>query len=574
MVDRVTKDVSYNIVYDGQGAQNISFRGLDYTATSFSEDLIPLYKTTLSNSNIFNIYNSTSTITSNGAARPSVFGVSSLGGDFEIKSSKPTEELEGELHTTIANDSVFNNLTIGTKQKSFYVQSNLTYLNRNSYKISDDFNYNSTQATNERVNSDKEYLGASIKLGYYLNDNDEVGFKYASSKSEYGNETNVYLTPFYTRVLTQDLNSFYGFYDHKNKDYSLKTRVYLDKYEDVWAIYDDNTFTSINGTPVLYDDKRTGFLTKLDLLNNGFSFVANYEQNQHISKNKYPDGEPKYVYETINGSVLYKKTYNNISVNSALTYKKYRPVKVDYDGHTFDYPQETGAKGDTLDAQVSLNYDFNDSTYYVSLTKTTKLPKMIEMYSFSDYQEPNPDLKPETSRNVEFGIKHSLKNGLISAAIYNYDIKDKIDSISIPDPRYKYYYNIDKATHRGFELRYSNLFYGKNFLNVEYAYSDAREENGDRLESIPENKLTISDEIYITRKLSTLIEVNYQSQMDDEDSNKIKAYSLVNIHGTYKIKNNISTTLSVKNLLDKNYEYKYGMPSLGRTVYASLNWKF
>lgn len=574
MVDRVTNDVSYNVQIDDKGSPNISFRGFEYKATSYSEDLIPFFRTTGQNSNIFNIYNSTDTITTNGAARPSTFGVTSIGGDFEIYTTTPKNSLEGELFTTVTKDRNFSNLVLGSKQDNFYIKTQLQYLNQNSFDVSGDFDLNTNQPSSKRVNSDKDYLGGNIKVGYFLNDKDEIAFKYGKSKSEFGYPIDVKdTTPDYTRMPTQDLESFYGYFNHIEKDYRLNFRAYLDKYQDVYSFYTDDNYNTYLFDPVLYDDERVGVLGKVELLNSGLSFVVNYEQNQHFTKNRYPGATPEYVYENFLGSVLYKNKIGDILFDSALTYKKYQPKKVDYDGHTFDF-NESGSKDDILDAQMTFSYENSNNTYYLNLTKTSKIPTMYEMFAFSTYQEPNPNLKPEISYNAEIGLKHYLKTGLITTSIYNYEIKDKIYELYRKVPtKYRYYYNLNKATHRGLEFRYSNLFYNKNFLTFSYAFSRACAEDGTTLDSIPKHKISISDKVTITPKLSTTFEYMYQSSMYDS-TDIIKAYSLVNLHTNYKINKDLTTTISLKNALDKNYEYQYGMPAEGRTFYASLNLKF
>ena len=574
MVDRVTNDVSYNVQIDDKGSPNISFRGFDYKATSYSEDLIPFFRTTGQNSNIFNIYNSTDTITTNGAARPSTFGVTSIGGDFEIYTTTPKNSLEGELFTTVTKDRNFSNLVLGSKQDNFYIKTQLQYLNQNSFDVSGNFDFNANQPSSKRVNSDKDYLGGNIKVGYFLNDKDEIAFKYGKSKSEFGYSVDaIDTTPDYTRMPTQDLESFYGYFNHIEKDYRLNFRAYLDKYQDVYSFYTDDNYNTYLFDPVLYDDERVGVLGKVELLNSGLSFVANYEQNQHFTKNRYPDATPEYVYENFLGSILYKNKIGDILFNSALTYKKYQPKKVDYDGQTFDY-NEGGSKDDILDAQMTFSYENSNSTYYLNLTKTSKIPTMYEMFAFSTYQEPNPNLKPEISYNAEIGLKHYLKTGLLTTSIYNYEIKDKIYELYRKVPtKYRYYYNLNKATHRGLEFRYSNLFYNKNFLTFSYAFSRAYAEDGTTLNFIPKHKISISDKVNISPKLSTTFEYMYQSSMYDS-TDIVKAYSLVNLHTNYKINKDLTTTISLKNALDKNYEYQYGMPAEGRTFYASLNLKF
>ena len=193
---------------------------------------------------------------------------------------------------------------------------------------------------------------------------------------------------------------------------------------------------------------------------------------------------------------------------------------------------------------------------------------MMEMFAFSDYIEPNPNLKAEKANNVELGFTHSSTIGFLTASIYNYDLEDKIQRIN------NKYINIKEATHRGFEVKYLNQ-YRKNLFNIAYSYSKTKDDNNKKLDLIPTHKFMISDKIDISRKLSAIIEASYQSKMyKNKEADLIKPYTLFNFHTTYKLKKNIKTVLSIKNIFDKNYEHDYGMPSPGREYFVSLNWKF
>lgn len=573
LVEKLSTNISFHEITDEFGAPTISFRGIDYRATNYSENLIPLYKTTTQNPLLINAIKNQSMIISNNARTPSTFGVTSLGSDLEIVNKNPKKKFEGNFKTTLSQYEIKNSLSLNTKQDNYYIKSDFVYFNRDKYKLSKDFENTSFQDSKTRINSDRENRAISLKSGYFLNDKDEIAIKYNNTKSTYGNEPQIHGDNYYdfTRVEFQDIESFYGYFDHKEADYNFYFRTYYDKFEDFWRIYKDHTYTTEKKTPVIYDDRRIGLLSKLELNkeNSLLSFVLNYEENKHITKREsWLPAKPKYKYQTVKSSILYKHHIEKLTIDTALTHKKYKPLDINYDGHNFTF-DESGSKDSLTDVQIAFNYKVNDKNeFYLSFARTSKIPTMKQMFAFSDYIEPNPNLKAEISRNIELGMNHYLKDGIVRISLYNYALKNKIEKVNDK------YVNINRAKHQGFELRYMTI-YKNHYLNADYAYSRAKDNTGLALDLIPRHKIVISDKIELNKKLDTTLEMIYESKkFEDEEKDQINSYTVFNTHASYKINKYLKTIVSIKNIFDKNYELDYGMPKEGRNYYVSINLDF
>mgnify|MGYP005989025061 CR=1 FL=1 len=573
--EKLKNDISYFLVNDNHNKNSISFRGIKSTATNVIEDLIPSFKTT--NGNIDFYYNHTMyDISSNMLITPSSLGVSSMGSDIELLTKKPKKSLEAQLSSSISQNDNEQKLYIGTKQKQYFLQLNTNRYDRDNYKISDDFKETTEQSSKTRNNSDKKQNSFELKAGLNLNDNDSISIKYKSTKSDFGVEPNIYdgsAWNAYSRVNEKNLKSIYGYYDHKNDDYEANIRIYFDNYKDRYDIYSDKTYNTLSFTSSLYDDTRLGLVAKSKFINeqDEISFVLKIQEDEHVWRRDGNSFTPNFKYRSLDGSIISQKVYNDFTIKSAVTYKDFRPVKVDYDGDT-SYTQDTsGTKNDTLDYQIGLDYLKDSNLWYISHSKTTRTPSMSEMFAFFSWNSINPDLKAESSQNIELGYKRFLNYGLYSLSLYNYNIKNKIVMVNNQAE------NLNKAKHQGMEFRYENRYFQKHNFRFSYNYTQAKDSSGKNLELIPQNKLIIEDKININRNYSSNIQYIYLSKRNDDTNSGVKnlsSHSLVNIYLNSKLSNQWEATIGVKNLLDKYYESAYGYASEGRNIYGLITWKF
>ena len=108
--ERLERDVSFSVVANINGEEALSFRGLDFKATEYVEDGIPLYR----NANGFMDTKFTMTnakLQLNDGSGTSSLGVSPMGGEVEIHSKNPAKAFESKLERDFYFIFEFDNTT-------------------------------------------------------------------------------------------------------------------------------------------------------------------------------------------------------------------------------------------------------------------------------------------------------------------------------------------------------------------------------------------------------------------------------------------------------------------------------
>jgi len=573
LTDKLEQDISFNKTSIGNGNEGISFRGLDFKATEYVEDGIPMYRSTggLIDTN-FNMTNENILI--NDGSGVSSTGVSAMGGEVEISSSVPTKELEVKLGTTLSTNDEFYYTTLGSAINDYYIQADASYYHRSNWELSDDFNPTITQRKGKRVNSDKEQKNFSLKVGTFINDNLHVAAKVSVSKADYGLEPNIEASSMnhwarYTRVDPKELSSYYLYLDYDYEDFKFSLRTYYDDYQDKYVIYDDISYTS-HGSVVTYDDSRLGtiFNTTRKKGSSKSSFIFLSERNEHI---RLGGGMLKATtkLDTFKSSLLHVEQLSDIfELEAALSYT----LMKEHEASGGSAAKKMDDK-DALDGQLKLSYTENKSSLYISGARKSRMPAMAEMFVF--FGPTNQNLKPERSWQYSAGYKYDIsKKTAINFDIYYYDIEDLIVDQGSG------FINQGDAKHYGAELRVNTKEFDKNYIRVSYTYAHTQDDNDDDLILVPNHKLIAQDTITITDKINAFLSYTYVSSQYSYNFpsyantlNKIDDYSLFDAQLSYTFKKELSARLGVKNITDENYEWQYGFPAEGRSFYLSLEWK-
>ncbi len=256
--------------------------------------------------------------------------------------------------------------------------------------------------------------------------------------------------------------------------------------------------------------------------------------------------------------VNWQKNINNIDINIGT-----RHIQHNKFGHHTIY--NTGI-GKYLDSGIKL------TTNYSTAFQAPTLFQLFNTY----YAKGNPDLKPETSKNIELGIQKQQDWGLIGVKVYKNKVKNVIaynisDDINIP-----HYFNTNKLSTKGIELSVNANVATYN-LNFSHNYNNSKENNS-ATQSIrrPKNTtdLTINKQY---GKFDSRVQVIRKSSSIDE--NKIlDGYILVNLSSHYNFNNKIKVSLNIKNAFDKNYitatDFNGAYNQLGRTIEMGLEYQF
>ncbi len=252
---------------------------------------------------------------------------------------------------------------------------------------------------------------------------------------------------------------------------------------------------------------------------------------------------------------------------------------------------------DSVDISTGIRYikhsNFDNKTIY-NLGATKYLNSGIKLTStygtafrvptLTELNGRNPDLKPETSKNIELGVEKQHAWGLSSIKVYKNNMKNRIayDGIWDDAPAINYF-NSGESDTKGIELSVNANINGYNTdFSHDYNKSEATN-NGETVKGQTSRRaknttsLTISKQygqfssrIQINKKSSTLDDTTFDGLGDLE----LKGYTLLNLSTNYTINNNANISLNVKNATDKVYTIVNGYNQLGRTVELGLEYKF
>jgi outer membrane cobalamin receptor len=306
----------------------------------------------------------------------------------------------------------------------------------------------------------------------------------------------------------------------------------------------------------------------------GETFIAKYDLNYRISNGMFLNAIADFTQAKGYGSDVGS---NKRQVSSLSVLFRHQFKKIEY---------ELGAR-----KEATSNYDspflFSAGLLYkinscYSLkwngSHNFRIPTFNDLYWS---EGGNPDLKPESSYQMEFGNMFTFKKITFSATAYAAKISDMIqwlpgtETLWLPQ-------NVNQVDTYGVEFLGSwNLKSGNHIFRIDatYAYTVSKDaETGYQLIYIPYHKAT-GNVAYHWRKLSA----NYQALLNGEvftrtDNNakyNLDGYMVSNIATDYTFggKDNFKLGFQVRNITNENYKVMVGRPFPGRNynIYLTLN---
>lgn len=231
--------------------------------------------------------------------------------------------------------------------------------------------------------------------------------------------------------------------------------------------------------------------------------------------------------------------------------------------HTkFDYSLYDNKTYNNTVYDLALNYKYSDTgSAFVSYGTDFRTPRTTELLTRGVF---NYDLKPQTGENFEVGLKDYIGETFISAAVFHKMIKDEIYTYTANgDHKVKNYDEDNKKI--GFEVLAERKFMEKLILTGSYSYLqseiDGGEDKGNKTPGVPENKFSIGAKYDFTEKLRSNLMLNYVGKSyaygDAENkSDKVEAYTTLDLNISYKINDSFDIYGGIKNLTNEEY-YEY-----------------
>ncbi|HNU87597.1 MAG TPA: TonB-dependent receptor [Ferruginibacter sp.] len=192
-----------------------------------------------------------------------------------------------------------------------------------------------------------------------------------------------------------------------------------------------------------------------------------------------------------------------------------------------------------------------------------KAPSLYQVYS--EYRNPDKELKPERSMSIEGGIQYYKDHVNLRAVYFSRNIQDNIIFYSAGAPTYaSYYINADKQKDRGLELE-ASVNFGKVDLTANYVNLDGKIETKSgtkdttyfNLYRRPRQTINLNLGIAITKNwyLNTGIQSisrRYESVYMSAPV-EMPAYYTWNLYSTYTISKNAKVFVDLKNITGEKY---------------------
>lgn len=537
-----------------------------------------------------------------------LYGANGMGGAIILTTAKPKKAFEGYFQTTAEMDSQFKyasispSFSLGSKTDKVYIKTTLQYKDVDHFRLSDKFVpvSGSIQGKGNRLFSDRSDIKSTTIIGTDYFDGLDIWATYVYVDSKRGvnspKTTSLYdITEWgYWIRNSISLNAKY-----EKNNLLIEALAYYDKYDNLFNEYASLTHLEFKRPYSVskYDEYIAGLTLKGEynfLKNHYIRGSFSFREDDHMD---YYDGyDNLYVKEDkISLALEYSiKLIDKLTISASGGFDSL--ISRDYKSRNDEFAQIIGVSEYQvtpkdrwlLAAQAGIFYEFiENNELRLTYARRNQFPTMNDRYStrFSE-SLPNPNLKPEVADHVELGYKGTLFNMLyVDTALYYSYVSDKMATIYVPDPFIPYksvefLTNIDTVSLYGYELAlvllpcdYVELGYNMS-VNEYYVHNSVT--GYDKLTYSPE--LTINSYIKIIPceyfTITPLVEYVSKRYTDLNGSDFLDPYFLFNLYATINLSENFKLDLSVRNITDENYSYRYGYPMAGRTYTIAFRGEF
>ena len=232
-----------------------------------------------------------------------------------------------------------------------------------------------------------------------------------------------------------------------------------------------------------------------------------------------------------------------------------------------DYSDFGAHSTGNLGYAYAINSDWRATASYGTAFKAPTFNDMYYPLQFG-YQG-NPNLKPETSRNKEIGVRYAAGVNAFGISAYQNDVQDLIQINS----SFTTVTNIAQARLRGVELTGATQLAGMS-IKASYDWQDPENRaNGNTLTYRAQRHGTLD----VSRSLGAL-ELGAQVIASDKrytnaaNTSNLPGYALLNLRARYKLAQDWSMLARVNNALDKDYQLVNGYNTPGVNAFVGVEY--
>jgi iron complex outermembrane recepter protein len=249
--------------------------------------------------------------------------------------------------------------------------------------------------------------------------------------------------------------------------------------------------------------------------------------------------------------------------------------------YEFDYHNNPGT--DTLDRDIGpskKSYNaglvwryMDEASVFGNISRSFRFPAADEYTQTWPTHSINTSLKPQSAKDIEFGIKHRFSPRIkADLTLFRMDLENELyyDYASFSNKNY------DKTRHEGIEAGMETGITKNLMLNGNYSYTRGLFRSGTynkkTIPMVPRIKGSVGLRYFITQALTCNVTGNYMGNrffINDQSNalSRLNGYFTTDLNVSY-IYQNLTATFGINNVLNRKYsEYATCNPTTGKKVY-------
>lgn len=198
-----------------------------------------------------------------------------------------------------------------------------------------------------------------------------------------------------------------------------------------------------------------------------------------------------------------------------------------------------------------------------------RVPTLYQRFS----QYGTAELQPETSRNLELGLRYAQASSSFSAVVYRNRVTDLIGYDGTCRAGAGCYVNTARAEYRGATLAGSHKVAGVQ-VHGSVDFQKPRDlDTGKLLARRAKRHATLGADTQLAGwTVGTELQASGQRFDDARNTRVLGGYGLVNLYASKRIAQDFTLLARVDNLSDKDYQVARTYVPPGRTLYVGLKW--
>ena len=499
-------------------------------------------------------------------AQSSLYGSDAIGGVISIESKKPDSPF---LETGIESGS-FRTITeyvnLGGYEKGMHYSFAFSQFNTQGISSAD-------KRTIPNIEEDDPYSRTSVagRLDYEITPDLTIGttFRNIYARNKYDDSNPVTWALQDNDQLTGTSNMFlYSLYvEHKPLEY-YDYSVRYSYMDNLRRDFDPSAGLRdwYDGTANRFDFQNNFHVKDFDIVTVGYDYAFERSDSYYYNIAGGESDEPK-VFARNSALYLQNKAFYQDVIGSA------QSMRIDHH------------------SQFGTNTTYKIDGFYRAPTGTRargsyatsfKAPSLYQLHAPANpawaFLGGSPNLNPEKARSFELGVDQYVLNNAIKLSVtYFYTrFSDLIQYFTDPVTFQSTYTNATKAKSLGMEYGVEvNMFDEKLKLVASATSLGTKDYSTDRqLARVPVDQFNININVKPIQRLTINTNVGYTGMRLNTGTDKMKAYTKVDLVAEYAISKEISIYARVENLFNEYYQEVRGYGTPGFSAYGGIKTKF